>query len=337
LNLVTGATGILGSHVVINLLLRSEPVTAARRKGSDLSKIRRLCGIYAKEEDRLFERINWIELDVTDYYAVEAALEGVHTVYHCAGLVSFAPADRRLLFRVNQEGTANVVNACLHLGNIALCHVSTIGTISNSDARVLDENVFWKKSGYESDYAISKYNGEREVWRGVEEGLSAVIVNPGILISPVFWEQSSGAIFRRCYRGNRFYTSGSSAYISARDAAMAMITLTQARKFGNRYILAEGNYTFKSVLSQIQVSFGRRPPFISMSRWGLRLLAALERILGIFRKNGPLLTKSVVEAAFNRQIYSNSKVRSALGHDFKPITEVIRETCVHYQTVSAKP
>ncbi|MGZ4090066.1 MAG: NAD-dependent epimerase/dehydratase family protein [Bacteroidia bacterium] len=191
MNLVTGATGIIGSHVVLKLLQANKPVVAARQKNSDVAAVEKLFAYYTKESARLFQKIKWVEVDVCDIFSVEEALDGITIVYHCAGYISFDRRNREKLFKINEGGTANVVNACL-LKNVTLCHVSSIATINNLDYKDnLDETVFWKTSGRESDYAVSKYNAEREVWRGIEEGLRAVIVNPGVVLSPGFWNQSS--------------------------------------------------------------------------------------------------------------------------------------------------
>lgn len=334
MNLVTGATGILGSHVVLQLLLDGQPVVAARRSGSNFQRVRDVFRFYSPGYASLFDKIRWIELDVLDYAAVEEALQGISVVYHCAGFVSFDPADRKKLFRINEEGTKNVVNACLHTGGVRLCHTSTIGAISNSDLHELDESVFWKKGGAESDYALSKYNAEREVWRGMEEGLDAVIVNPGVILAPVFWEQSSGKIFHRCFKGNVFYTAGSSAYISAMDCARAMVQLVNGCHFGNRYILAEGNYDFSFILGRIQRNFKKRPPFVGVPRQLMFVAVFFARIFSVFRGGRRILTKPLVIAAYNRQLYSNKKVKSVPGIQFEPVPAVIDKVCGYYQTVS---
>ncbi len=334
MNLVTGATGILGSHVLLRLLLNGQPVIALKRSDSDIEKVKDLFAFYTPDHKQLFAKINWVELDVLDVYGMEQVVKDAAVVYHCAGYVSFDPADRKKLFRINEQGTANVVNACLHHNVDALCHASTIGTISNSDVQELTEAVFWKRSGNESDYALSKYNAEREVWRGIEEGLNAVIVNPGVIVAPVFWDQSSGKIFRNCAKGNRFYTSGSSAYITAMDAAKAMILLVNGRHFANRYILAENNYDLRTIFSRIQINLGKSAPHIKVGKKALYLASGLERFSSIFTKKPPVLTKSLINSAFNRQIYSNSKVTNTLNTSFTPVLEALDEICAYYQTVS---
>jgi dihydroflavonol-4-reductase len=330
-NLVTGATGILGSHVVLELLRRNQPVTACRQKSSDVAQVKQLFAFYTADAEQLFQKIKWVEVDIRDLFSIEEALEGISTVYHCAGLVSFHKKDRHRLTEINEKGTANVVNACLHKKNMTLCHVSSIATINNSDyLQELNEEVFWKTSGRENDYAISKYNGEREVWRGMEEGLDALIVNPGVILSPGFWDQSSSRLFNACYKGNRFYTQGTSAYISAPDAAKAMVDLTTKRLFTNRYILIENNYSFYEVLNRIHKGLHKPAPSFKVPPLLLRLAIAFSGLAAFFSGRNARLTKAMMNAAFNRQLFSNKKLRETLDYQFTPIGETIEAICNYY-------
>jgi dihydroflavonol-4-reductase len=251
MNLITGATGLVGAHVALQLLQQNKSVVAIKRDVSDISKTKKLFSYYTSDANILFNKIKWVDADVCDIYSLLDALEGIETVYHCAGFVSFNSKDNKQMHRINAEGTANVVNACLEKNIKALCHVSSIATLQNPDiTKNIDESVYWKSSPNASDYAISKYNGEREVWRGTEEGLNAVIVNPGIILGPGFWHQSSGKLIETCYKGNPFYTNGSSATIDAKDVASCMIQLTEKKEFSKRFVLIENNYSFKEILSK---------------------------------------------------------------------------------------
>jgi len=337
LNLVTGATGIVGSHVVLALLQNNQPVTASKQKSSDTKKVKELFAYY-KVDNALFERIKWIELDICDIFSVEEALQGVTNVYHCAGFVSFNPKDRKKLTDINETGTKNVVDACLYKRIAALCHVSSIGAIHNLDyLHDLTEEVFWKKSGKESDYAISKYKAEREVWRGMEEGLNAVIVNPGVILSPGFWEQSSSRLFDSSFKGNKFYTNGLGSYVAATDVAQIMISLISKKLFGERYILVENNYTFHTILSHIQSSFKKPAPTINASPLLLGIASFLEGITSLFTGKERKITKALAHSAFNKQIFSNQKIKKALGVEFRPTHKIIEEICAYYLLQKPKP
>lgn len=319
----------MGSHVVLELLKSGRPVVACRQPSSDISKIKRLFEFY--NEAALFEKIRWAEVDVRDILSIEEALQGIENVYHCAGFVSFESKDRETMFSVNEGGTRNVVNACLHMNIKALCHVSSVAVINNSDhAGILTEKTFWKRSGRESHYAVSKYNAEREVWRGMEEGLNAVIVNPAVILSPVFWTQSSARIFDTCYNGNLFYTNGIASYVSAQDVAVIMIRLVDEGHFSQRYILSEGSYSFKTILGEVQTNFKKRPPAIRVSRTVLKLGWIYESLLSRLLRRPPRLTRAIVNSLFNKNRFSNEKVKTTLDFDFKPSFEVIRSICSFY-------
>lgn len=326
MNLVTGATGIIGSHVVLKLLQDKKPVIACKQKNSDLRKVEKLFSFY--DQKSLFEKITWKDVDVCDIFSIEEALENVDHVYHCAGFVSFNKKDRKKLFQINETGTSNVIAASLYKNVKALCHVSSIATLNNLDHKeALHENVFWKTNGKESDYALSKYNAEREVWRAMEEGLNAVIVNPGVVLSPGFWDQSSSRLFETCYKGNMFYTLGSAGYISAKDTAALMIELIEKKHYGNRYILVENNYTFKTILDMVSVGLGKSKTSVNAGK----ILLQTGRFFNYFSSKitgkEQVLTKAIINSALNKQTYLNTKIRAAINYNFVPIEAEIKDIC----------
>ncbi len=328
MNLVTGATGILGSHVVLKLLQNNKPVIACKQKNSDLKKIAKLFSYYTKDDKDLFQKIEWRDIDVCDIFSIEQALEGISNVYHCAGFVSFNKKDRNKLFKINESGTSNLLAACMHKKINGFCHVSSIATINNLDYKeALHENVFWKTSGKESDYALSKYNAEREVWRAIEEGLNAIIVNPGVILSPGFWNQSSSKLFGMCYKGNKFYTDGLAGYISATDTASIMVELMDKKQFANRYILVEGNYTFKQIFDMILSNFGKQKTTVKAGRTILQMGRFFDYISSKITSKDQILSGAIVNAALNEQTFLNSKIKETLHFKFTPISHQINEIC----------
>lgn len=280
----------------------------------------------------LAAKVRWVDLDLNDVFSIEAALEGVDTVYHCAGFVSFNRNHRRQLMEVNHEGTRRLVDACIHKKIGAFCHVSSLATLHNLEhTGLLNEQVFWKKSGKESDYAVSKYNAEREVWRAIEEGLNAVIVNPGVVLSPGFWDQSSSTIFKTCYKGNLFYPPGNTAYVHAADVAYCMVSLTEKQRFGERFLLLENNYTFRQIFSLIQVAFHKKPPSVRAGRFVLTVGWMAEAILAFFTGRSAVITRAIINSALNTQLYSNQKIKEALNLEFISTGKAIEEICMAYE------
>jgi len=333
LNLVTGATGLLGSHVVLKLLQQGKTVVAAKQSSSDLTKVKHCFSYYTKDAETLFNRIKWVDLDITDVYSIEEALNGIEHVYHCAGFVSFLEKDFPKLTLLNETGTANLVNACVAKKIRSFCHASSLSTINNADYEgELSEKIFWKTSGKESSYAISKYNAEREVWRGIEEGLNAVIVNPGFILAPGFWKQSSGKIFAFCKKGNMFYTDGSTAYVDVNDVVEVMVQLMDKQIFNERFILIENSYTFKDIFTQIQQKFGRSAPSIKSGIYLLQIGRIADAIFSTITGKDRVLTTNTIRTAIGHKKYSNLKVKNTLSFSFKPIKEVLNDICGHYES-----
>ena len=204
--LVTGGTGLLGTHLLIELCKGDEKIRAIKRERSNLALVEQLfCFYNAENGKQLFSKIEWIDADINDIIELEDAFEGVDTVYHCAAVVSFDPKDYTRTDKINREGTANVVNCCLDAKVKKLCHVSSTAAIGRTkESEVITEKNSWKNTPENSWYAISKYNAEREVWRGIEEGLNAVIVNPCVILGPSDWNSSSSSLFQTAAKGLKY-------------------------------------------------------------------------------------------------------------------------------------
>lgn len=311
---------------MLNLLQQGKTVVGFKRAESDLSKVEKVFSCYNSKE--LFKKITWLEGDVSDVLSIEKALENIENVYHCAGFISFNDKDSEKLFKINAEGTANVVNACLLKSVKGLCHVSSVAAIQNSDKKnEIDETVFWKPGGYQSSYAISKYTAEQEVWRAMEEGLNAVIVNPGVVIGPGPWNQGTGELFRTCYKGFNFYTEGITGYVGAMDVAQIMIRLTEGKKFKERFILVENNYSFREILNWIHEGFGKKAPSIKAGKFLLNAARFLNAIVPVSSK----INKAIVSAALTKSYFSNKKVIEALNYQFSPLKDCIILTCKAYK------
>ena len=329
--LITGATGTIGAHVTLKLLQQNKKVVCIKRVGSDTNKTKKIFSYYTSEYEELFNQIKWVDADICDIYSILDALEGVDSVYHCAGFVTFNKKHEKELFKINVEGTANIVNACLEKNISALCHVSSIAAIHNPDITTnINESIYWKSSPNVGNYAISKYNGEREVWRGIEEGLNAVIVNPSIVLSPGLWHQSSGKLFDICFKGSPFYTNGKSATVDVVDVANCMIELVEKKHFNNRYILAENNYSFKELLTKIHCEFGKNAPKILANKFLLMVADIFESIRSKITNAEPLITKESAKSSLDSNTYSNSKIKNAIQYSFKPIDESVKFICSCY-------
>lgn len=327
MNLITGATGLIGSHLAAKLLLKGEVPVVLKRPESNVGVIEEVISFYTPEYKTLFNKLKFAEGDITDIFSVADALEGVDTVYHCAGLVSFEEKKIKDLLRVNAEGTANVVNACLDSNAKNLCHVSSVATMPNFDKRThIDETVFWKSSPENGAYAISKYNAEREVWRGSEEGLNVVIVNPSVVLGAGSWGKSSGRVVEECYKGTKFYTSGVTGFVDVRDVAACMIGLMEHKTYGKRFIVSGNNVSFHEIFDRFHKAFGNKPPTIEAGKWMLKAGSVIEKLF----MDEPRITKTTIDAGLNKNYFSASKIKKELNYEFIPIKETINYVAEKY-------
>src|SRR5690554_4923144 len=271
--LVTGSTGIVGTRILFDLLRAGEHVRALKRKDSDTEFVRKVFNFYdSKEGNSLFENIEWFESDITDIEALAPAFKGITHCYHCAALVSYDPRDRENLLEINGEGTANVVNAALKNDVQKICHISSVSALGRAKKGILtDEKNHWTRESNASNYGMSKFMAEREVWRGTAEGLPAVIVNPGVILGPSKPDQSSGMLMSVLKKGVAFYPKGVVGYIDVRDVSAICIQLTNSEIRNKRYLLIGENKTYLDFLSTAAKIFGNKPPKIKLHPWMLTL------------------------------------------------------------------
>lgn len=331
--LVTGGTGLLGAHLLYELVSGGQRVRAIKRGQSDLPYVEKLFGYYSEEGKNLFSKIEWVEGDILDIFSIEDALVGVEKVYHCAAIVSFRQSDAALISKLNSEGTANVVNACLTLGVKKICHVSSTAALGKEERNEpITENTKWKISKKNSNYSISKLNAEREVWRGTEEGLDAVIVNPCVILGPGKWNDSSTAMFKTAYHGLKFYTNGSNAFVDVRDVAKVMVRLMDSEIKSERYLVTGENLKFREVFDMMSDEMKKERPKIAitqeLSEFGWRY----EGIRSFITGKSPRLTKEMARAAFRNYSYSHEKLKNAIGFTPTPIRETIKNTVEFFKS-----
>ena len=314
--LVTGATGFLGTELIRQLTSQQKKVRALKR---EISKVPALLN------DNLL--ISWINADINDFASLSDAFEGVTHVYHCAAFISFNPKDKAKLLKVNIEGTSNVVNLCHEL-NIRLVHVSSIAALGDAKkGELITERDFWEYNPNVHSYAISKYEGEMEVWRGIAEGLDAVIVNPAVIIGKNAGFEGSGAIFKLVKNGLKFYTDGATGIVDVSDVAKCMIALMESEISGERFTLSADNLTYKDFFTEIAAGFGIKAPSSEAKPWMLGIAWRAAKLAAFFTGKAPALTKDAARSSFNLSYYSNQKIKNAIAFNFKPLKESIREVC----------
>ncbi len=326
--LITGANGLVGAAVAKMAIAQGIKVRAIKRENSDLS----LLGATQHQ-------IEWLVGDVLDVSGLQEAMQGVSHVVHTAAIVSFAPKDRQQMNKTNIEGTANVVNACLEAKVTKLCFLSSVAALGRPDPKTIDasqqidinENHKWTNSPLNSEYAKTKYKAELEVWRGIAEGLPAVMVCPSIILGEGDWDKSSSQLFKFAYDQKPFYPQGDINYVDVEDVAKAILSLTYNDITEQRYILNAGKVSYQTFLTKVALSFNKRPPRYVVGPLMAAILWRLEAIRTFFTGGSPLLTKETAHSSAYHFYYPNNKIKQDLGFEFIDLDTTIQR-CSGYFT-----
>lgn len=328
--LVTGGTGLVGGHLLLKLTEGSIPVRAIYRDKKNIDKTRLLFAHYGRQQD--FTTVLWAEADINDVPALEEAFAGVTHVYHCAANVSFDPKDEELLRKVNIEGTANMVNLSLAFGVEKFCHVSSIAALGDPliPGSVIDEETEWNPEIYHSDYQITKYGAEMEVWRAWQEGLKVVIVNPGLIFGRGYWEQGSGAVFKAVCRGQYFYTLGNCGIVAVEDVVSIMLQLMAGDFNGQRYTVVAENVTFKHMLDIIAKGMGKTGPSVFATKLMMAVAWRTDWLLSKLLGRKRLLTKHMAQSAFTTEPFDNAKIIKTLDYKFIEMDTYLKQLAQEY-------
>lgn len=320
---VTGGTGVLGSQLLFDLTKSQVPIRALYRSEKKRNRLKRFFQQFDETSglDR-FNQIEWIQGNILDIPILEEAMSGCSHVYHCAALVSFHRRDFSRLIRINRKGTANVVNIALTSGVEKLCYVSSTAAIGGSSS-VITEETKWKNTPETTGYSMSKYSAEKEVWRGIEEGLKAVIVNPCVILGPGNWNESSLTIFKTLKNGLKYYPPGSNATVDVRDVSEVMIRLMESSISAERYLCIGSNQSFKTLMEEISSQLKVKAPAKLAKRWMVNLARRLMGFFYLFSSKRPSITKETVQSLFSDRSYDCSKVKKAIDFQFRGLSETV--------------
>ena len=328
--LVTGATGILGRVIVLELLKRGKTVRATKRKSSNLQEVRKSFQFYTETPNEYFDSIEWVEVDFEDIHSLQNALIGVEEVYHCAAKVSFHPKDEKKMYQTNIEGTKQLLFACQNSSVKKFLFVSSIAVLDGlNENGELDESSDFNPKVDHSSYAISKHFSEMEVWRAAAEGLNTVIVNPGIIIGSGNWTQSSGLIFENLARPYTF--SGGASYVDVRDVAKVSIELMDKNIFNERFILISENKRYYEMGSYVREKLGLSAPKIIPSAL-LTVGRVLNFLFGWLFSPLRMVDKVNTESVTSFSTVSNNKIVNSMGFNFIPVNESIDFHLGNYKT-----
>jgi dihydroflavonol-4-reductase len=329
---LTGATGFLGAHVLCELLLMEENVRLLRRPSSTLTELENI--IQFKLNKSLSDynsHIEWIEGDIRDLDTLDRALKGVKLVIHCAATVSFSKKEVERMNQINVEGTANIVNACILNKVDKLVHVSSTSALSSfNNGRDIDESCDYTREEKNSRYGISKYLAEMEVWRGIEEGLDAAILNPSIILGYGNWEKGSCKLFQQYANGFPFYSTGSNAFVGVDDVSKLIVLLSKSNVSGERFLCLSENLPFREVFNMICDQFNVKRPRIKINKTRASITWRVFTVINSFRKS-PLITKESAKASVAQIRFSNEKISQTFDFQFEPIESVVKKSASAYQ------
>ncbi len=318
--LVTGGTGLLGSTITKQLHRLGHTVSVLHRPSSDRSL---LSGVA--------DEVLWLEGDIMDITGLEAAFNAVDMVVHAAAMVSFIPRQKRWMHQVNVEGTANVVNACLQAGIKKLCHISSVAalgrpeTLRQSPAGPVEitEEQRWTDSSSNSMYAITKHQAELEVWRGIAEGLNAVILNPSVILGEGDWHKSSTRLFKYIYDEKPFYTDGLLNYVDVADVSDAACRLLLSDISGERFIVSAGTVPYKKFFSDAAAAMNKKAPTWKVNPFLAELIWRFEAVRTMITGTAPLLTRETARAAQHHYQFNGQKLSLRTGMRYRSLEETL--------------
>lgn len=323
--LVTGATGLVGSHLVLHLIEQGQTVKAMYRNEQGRQRVKSVFEQYHKAD--LFDKIIWCQADILDVPSLEVAFKEIDFVYHCAALISFDPKEEEQLRKINIEGTANMVNFCIDYKIKKFCYVSSIAALGDlrETEHIVTEETEWNPEKLHSDYAISKYGAEMEVWRAQQEGLHIIVVNPGVILGPLFWTIGSGEIYQKVKKGLAFYTKGSAGFVAVTDVVKIMFQLMQSTVVGERFILVSENKTYQELVYAISDVLKVKRPKLYASKLLTNVSWRVDWFLSAFFGKKRLLSKDLATSLHTTDLYSNQKIVNELGFQFQTIDSYLFE------------
>jgi len=329
--LVTGGTGMTGAYLLAKLLQKNYEVKALKRENSNTNITKNIFNFLFENSDEQFSKINWINGDITDYNSINQAMNSVDYVYHLAAKVSFKPSDKEFILNNNVQGTANIVNAALNYKIKKLCHVSSIATLGNSfNGDFINEETERQKKQIVSGYSLSKFRSENEVWRGIAEGLNAVIVNPSIILGVGNWEKGSARFIKTVNDGFKYFTNGGTGFIDVNDVVDVMIKLTESNISNERFILNSENLSYKTFFEIIADNLNKKRAHIETSNIMLKSLMIYDKLRYLTTGKEPRVTKFTVSSALQTKTYSNEKIKETLNYDFTPIKDSLKIICERF-------
>jgi len=327
---VTGATGLVGTHLLAELVKKNQPVKAFYRTEFKRNEsIKLINEVYGTKTKQAVLNFLWVQLDILDVNALSKHLSGVYYVYHCAGKISNKPAEVKQLRKINIQGTANLMNIALKKQIKKVCHVSSVAALGHNEDNKIDENSIRDNNKKVSNYSIAKYGAEMEVWRAAEEGLPIVIVNPSIIIGEGFYHSGSGQLLQKVKSGTNFYVKKVAGFVDVIDVVKAMVKLMESDAQHQRFIISAENMSIKEFMHELALALNQKPPRFKITKALLYFLWFIEMVLAITGIKKRLLTLQMINELDSKTFYDHSKIKKNINFQFTPIKTTIKRVAKH--------
>ena len=326
--LVTGGTGFLGAHILYYLTKNNkENPIALKRKNSCLKKIKNIFLNYGDNNCVLFNKIQWLEIDLLDFYNIGKTLKNIDIIFHSAAIVSFNPKEKEKILETNYYATKNLINFSLIHNVSKFCFISSVATLSKGiNQSLFDEESWFSWSDKKSNYAISKYLAEMEVWKGFSEGLKGFIVNPSLIIGPGDNNGLFSSMINKLGNKTMFYPKGSSGFVDVRDVAKIVVKLEKMNVNNERYIINGHNISFKTLMSIFSKKMNTKKPSIAINRSIVSIYLILSKIFNSIIGKKTLLTTEMIDFLDGKLQYSNKKIKLKLNYQFIELEKSIKDT-----------
>jgi len=326
--LVTGGTGFVGTYLLYELLKGNSSIKSTYRKEKNKELTEEFFKLKDLNHPKLFNKIIWVKMDLTEMSSLDELYSGINIIYHCAAFVSLAKRHKNLLMETNVEGTSNIINYAIKHKIKKILFISSIASIGAKDYdSIINEDHSWNHKINHTDYALSKYKSELEVWRGSQEGIPAVIVNPGFIIGSHFWNRSSSSIFKRIYNGLKFYPTGKISLVSVEDVVIASIKLMNSKIQNERFILVSENMNYKEFLDLISKNLGKSLTKYPLKKPLLYIIYFFDIILSFLRIKKRFMSKALISTFNNNQEFNGNKIKKFISFKYEKIDKKVKEIC----------
>lgn len=318
---VTGATGMIGSHLICRLLdLGYRDITVLARSQSSLAKLASTMLHFGKSD--LYPSLKCRVMSLMSLDNLKEAFKGCDLLFNCAADISFVGGQTQIT--ANRDIAYAVAQAALESGVGMTVHVSSISTLQGKEAPdTIDESSVMESLAGRSSYSVSKFWAESEFWRAHEAGLPVVIVNPSVVLGGGRWNSGAMPSYERAVRrGVPSVAGGTTGYVSAEDVARAMETLSRTPSaVGERFVLSAENMSLDEMWAMIADTIGVK----RSGRVPVAVVSALYSVLRFTEKIGirMKLQSPHLEALLHRHLYDGSKITRYCRFDYTPLQEAI--------------